>query len=542
MDQRLGKYVLVDDLGRSGTAGEQLIQRWKSSHTDNRETRAMNIPFGKYTLVERLGVGGMAVVFKARLEGPGDFEKHLAIKTLLPDVSENSEFLCLFEKEARLLAILDHANIVRVHEFDQVDGRCYIAMEYVDGRDLHDVIDRCREMKRPLRVPEVLLIGMEICRGLAYAHGELTPGGHVVIHRDISPQNVLLSRAGEVKIADFGIAKLLSGLHYTNTGRRIGKNTYMSPEQARCEELDGRADIFSLGCVLWELLTCQKLFEASDGIPVLSDALEIKPPSTFNKDVPTQLDRLVMRALERNRDCRIPSATDLGRGLEDMLSSFPGVRRSTDLSELYQHLFAGVDRKVIELSSTAKTINSKPAKTAREIPTPPTLCDKPAPQGRRHGWSRPWVLPVLLSALVSLICTGSMMQHSPAAVSTSTGVELQGQSDIKPSGAVSKQADGPQTRHVASTALEGESRSLKGKKKPTKQKAIAHGWLSINAIPWADVYWEGKRLGETPLERVKMPVGKHALVLVNNCLGDNRTVEVQILKGQLTKKVVDLLK
>ena len=195
----------------------------------------MDLQLGKYTLVKPLGKGGMAKVFRARLEGPGGFMKDMAVKTILPEISKDDDFIELFMREARLSALLDHANIVRVHEFDQIDGRYYIAMEYVDGRDLLDVIDRCREMNRPLRVPEVLLIGLEICKGLAYAHGELTPGGHVVIHRDISPRNVMLSKAGEVKIADFGIAKLISGLKCENTGRFIGKNTYVSPEQARCD-------------------------------------------------------------------------------------------------------------------------------------------------------------------------------------------------------------------------------------------------------------------------------------------------------------------
>ena len=609
----------------------------------------MNLSFGKYTLVERLGVGGMAEIFKARLIGPGGFEKYLAVKTILPQVSEDPEFLSLFLKEARLSALLNHTNIVRVNEFDCIpdpqaenqldtqghnprkqdgkqrrklrwDGtlerigplegaekrrdRYYLAMEYVDGRDLLSVISRCREMYRPLRVPEVLLIGLEICRGLAYAHGELTPGGHVVIHRDISPQNVLLSKAGEVKITDFGIAKLLSGQHYTNTGRVIGKNTYMSPEQAMCEELDCRSDVFSTGCVLWEMLTCQKLFAVGGDIPVLDEKLVIKPPSTLNKYVPAALDKLVMNALEIDREKRTCSATELGQGLEDVLSTFHGVSRSTDLSGLYSHLFGGdeeiprtgidgVGEGILSSAWLGKTKPALPANAKKEAQEPPTIVQQnvivddilslvprapddgqsevlPAELARPISRGMRRVVVLLLATLVPIVVCASAWQRSPVApavqVTSSAGLELLDQveddrhqvargglegfeaskgletNDFKPSEAIWSLIIDTPVGQGASEGVQGESCALRGKWKPFKGNGAGHGWLSINAIPWADVYWNGELLGETPLEMVKMPVGTHQLVLVNNCIGNNKVVELKIKKGFLTKKVVDMLK
>ncbi len=301
----------------------------------------MEKEFGKYTLIERLGGGGMAEVFKARLCGPAGFEKYLALKLILPHFSDDSEFVRMFIHEATLAARLDHANIVRIHEFDRIDDRYYIAMELVDGKDLRAVLARTREVDRPLRVGEAVIAAIETCRGLAFAHAELTPGAPEVIHRDISPHNVILSRAGEVKITDFGIAKLASAASLTRTGTVKGKLAYMSPEQAHGEVLDKRSDLFSTGCVLWEMLTGQRLFAGPNEMATLENlkTAPIHPPSAHNPDVPAELDQVVMHALARDRTERIGSASEMGRRLDQVLISLPDLDRATALSVLFQDLF-----------------------------------------------------------------------------------------------------------------------------------------------------------------------------------------------------------
>ena len=347
MEKRFSKYHPVEKLGSMGES---------DTFTERR--------FGKYTLVDLLGTGGMAEVYKARIDGPGGFKKHHAVKMILPNLSGDPDFISMFEREATLSAMLDHANIVRVHDFEQVEDRYYLAMEYVDGCNLSKLIWRCRKLRRRLRVPEAVMIGVELCRGLAYAHGELTPGSPTVLHRDISPANIILSRAGEVKITDFGIAKIAGILQKINTGVK-GKFTYMSPEQADGLPLDARTDIFGAGCVLWELLVCGKLFKPTENkIPTQDKSIEIKPPSEYNKAVPWQLDQVVLEALERDRERRIGSATELGYRLEEILESFPGVRRNTDLAGLYRELFGENSRKSACVATSLGNV------TRREVPAP----------------------------------------------------------------------------------------------------------------------------------------------------------------------------
>lgn len=318
----------------------------------------MEKQFGKYVLTGRLGGGGMAEVFRARFAGPGGFEKNVAIKLILPNFSNDPEFVQMFMQEASLSARLDHANIVRIYEFNQIEGRYCIVMELVDGRDLRQMLLRCRDINRKLAVPEVLMIGVEICKGLAFAHGELRQGVPEIVHRDVSPHNIILSSAGEVKITDFGIAKLATASSHTKAGLVKGKVGYMSPEQARGEQVDRRSDIFALGCVLWELLAGQRLFTGDSDQVILYNLHNspVKPASSFNVDVGAEVDELLKGLLERNPDKRIGSASAVMRQAENILGLYPNVQRGTLLSNLYRELFSGLpdalDTQVLDVHKT----------------------------------------------------------------------------------------------------------------------------------------------------------------------------------------------
>jgi serine/threonine protein kinase len=318
--------------------------------------------FGKYILTGRLGGGGMAEVFRARFTGPGGFEKNVAVKLILPNFSNDPEFVQMFMQEASLSARLDHANIVRIYEFNQIEGRYCIVMELVDGRDLRQILLRCRDINRKLAVPEVLMIGMEICKGLAFAHGELHQGVPEVVHRDVSPHNIILSSAGEVKITDFGIAKLATASSHTKAGLVKGKVGYMSPEQARGEQVDRRSDIFALGCVLWELLAGQRLFTGDSDQVILYNLHNspVKPASSYNPDVGADVDELLGRLLERNPDKRIGSASKVMKQLENLMSLYPNSERGTLLSDLYRELFSGLkDTPETQVLDIHKTVSDQ---------------------------------------------------------------------------------------------------------------------------------------------------------------------------------------
>ncbi|MBN2493494.1 MAG: protein kinase [Deltaproteobacteria bacterium] len=324
--------------------------------------------FGKYLLLQRLGGGGMAEVFKARLHGPEGFEKDLALKLILPQFSTEPEFVKMFIREATLAARLDHANIVRIHEFDRVGKRYYIAMELVEGRDLRKLMARSRELDRRLGLAECLVIAIEVAKGLAFAHGELRPGAEPIVHRDISPHNILVSRAGEVKISDFGIAKLASAAGVTQTGMIKGKVAYMSPEQARADAVDGRSDLFSLGCVLWEMLTGQRLFGGANDLVVLErlKSMAIPKASAYNPDVPPALDALLDRMLARELEVRLASASALLRDLGKVLHGLPAVDRTGLLVELVREMFGDTPRRTTAVMP-GPAADSRPEEGTDEI-------------------------------------------------------------------------------------------------------------------------------------------------------------------------------
>jgi serine/threonine protein kinase len=283
------------------------------------------IVFGKYLLIERIAAGGMAEVFRAVMRGAAGFEKVVAVKRILPLFGEEPEFVALFQDEARIVSTLTHVNIVQVFDFGEVDGAFYLTLELVDGLDLAKLSAKLKAAQQPMPMATAAFVVAEAARGLAYAHEKRGPDGRLygIVHRDVSPPNILLSFAGEVKVADFGIAKAAGKSHKTATGVVMGKLRYMSPEQVAAEELDPRSDIFSLGVILYELLVNGPIFQGDQSIRLaeLIHTATIPPPSTRNPDVPTELDQIVMRALHKDRDRRYHRAADMSRDLAKYVSS-----------------------------------------------------------------------------------------------------------------------------------------------------------------------------------------------------------------------------
>jgi serine/threonine-protein kinase len=267
----------------------------------------------------------MGEVWKARLDGAGGFSRTLVVKRLLPHLLEDGRFVDMFLTEARLSAQLLHPNIVQIFELGEHDGEFFLAMEYVHGRDLGRVISHFALAGHPPPVPLAAYATREVCRALAYAH-QLTDkhGARLgLIHRDVSPSNVMLSMTGAVKLLDFGVAKAAaeSQNHATQTGVLKGKLWYMAPERVDGKSFDHRSDIFSTGVVLYEALTATRLFEAKNPARVINliCSMPIAPPSSLNPDVPPELDRICIKALARNPDERYGAADEMARELDDLL-------------------------------------------------------------------------------------------------------------------------------------------------------------------------------------------------------------------------------
>jgi Protein kinase domain/PEGA domain len=278
--------------------------------------------FGKYLLLERIAVGGMAEVFVAKAFGVEGFERLLAIKKILPTMGEDAEFIRMFVDEARIAVQLAHANIVQVLELGKHEESLYIAMEYVSGRDLRQLMERFRKRQEPMPLPQVCLIVAEVCEALDHAHRKRDAQGRPlgIVHRDVSPQNVLVSFEGEVKLIDFGIAKAESRLQKTQSGILKGKFSYMSPEQVKGDAVDGRSDVFACGILLWELVCGEKLFVGESDYAVLEKVRlgAIPPPRSRNPRCPEALERVILKALAIDPARRYQTAS----GLHDDLMRF----------------------------------------------------------------------------------------------------------------------------------------------------------------------------------------------------------------------------
>jgi serine/threonine protein kinase len=281
----------------------------------------MPIHFGPYELAECIGRGGMAAVYKANRRGAGGSESHVVVKTILPQLAKNSRLVRLFAEEARLSKQLHHHNIVRAHDAGFIGGKPFLEMEYLSGWNLQQLSDAVR--KRGQRLPVSITLGLitQVCRGLAYAHSFVDEAGirRPIIHRDVSPANIMICRDGSVKLLDFGLARVTRG-ETLSIDTFFGKLAYMSPEQLDRRQLDRRADVFALGALLHELLTGRSLFggvDDGDTVRRVRD-LAVDPPSVLNPAVPSALDAIVLRALMRDPEGRFSSAAEMLVALEGL--------------------------------------------------------------------------------------------------------------------------------------------------------------------------------------------------------------------------------
>ncbi|MBE9544049.1 MAG: protein kinase [Proteobacteria bacterium] len=303
--------------------------------------------FGKYQLLDKIAVGGMAELFRAKLTGAQGFEKLIAIKKILPNLSGEESLLSAFIDEAKLAALLHHENIIQIYDFGSMDDQYFIAMEYLFGKDLRTITRTARKKDLALGMENILYIVSRICDGLDYSHNlkDLQGKPLKIIHRDINPQNILITYEGQVKIIDFGIAKAAS--HNTKTRENLikGKLAYMSPEQANGQQIDHRSDIFSTGIILYELLAIRRMFtgETMQVLSLVRDA-QYDPPEEVIADLPSKLNAILRQALAKDPDDRYQSASEMLADIEEFmfeLSLRPNARSFAGyMKELFEEEYA----------------------------------------------------------------------------------------------------------------------------------------------------------------------------------------------------------
>lgn len=318
-------------------------------------------------------MGGMAEIFLARSSGAGGISKFSAIKRILPQYSGNAEFINMFKDEAKINVNLSHSNIVPLYEFGVENGQFYIVMEYVNGKNLRQVLNRMlKESDVYFSIDQIVYIIREVAAGLDHAHRCLdgTTGKPLnIIHRDMSPQNIMVSYEGEIKVVDFGIAKAESQAETTKAGTLKGKFAYMSPEQASGEDIDLKTDIFSLGIVLWELLAKERLFSASNEINTLKKIREgkIPPIRSLNSNVDEALEKIVNKSLAKNKEERYQTCAEFQRDLNRFLNMHYPDFSAHDFSIFIKSLYADeilqnrkklIDYAKLQVDTSAQSNNS----------------------------------------------------------------------------------------------------------------------------------------------------------------------------------------
>jgi serine/threonine-protein kinase len=476
--------------------------------------------FGRYQLIERLASGGMAEVWLARASGPAGVEKEVALKLVLGEHPAAGDFARMLVEEARLAARLTHANVVQVFELVEEGGRHAIAMELVRGHDLGRVLERARQAGARLGLPRALHLCVEVARGLDYAH-RLSEGGRSlgVVHRDVSPANVLVSFEGEVKLADFGIARAMSQVGLTDPGTVKGKLAYMAPEQARGEPVDGRADVFALGVLAWELCTGRRLFARDSDAATLAALLAGGPrsaPSAWNEAVPPELDATILAALAHDPVARTATAGDLGASLSAALMRLARSPEELDLRCFMHRLWPegdGPRAEATERTALRPPVQGAPRPAdlrgasggvAPAVPGAAAMATRT--MGRAPGLATPGRRAAAL--LLGLVVLGAGVAW-----------RLRGPLRAGAPGATARDGAGP-TPPAADEPPLVRSPSVDG-----AAAARGEGRVVVTVHPWASVVVDGRPVGETPQD-LRLPAGPHRLRAQHPALG---TAELEVV-------------
>jgi serine/threonine protein kinase len=536
---------------------------------------------GRYQLIRKLATGGMAEVFLAKAAGPMGFEKTLVLKRILPHLAEDPAFVEMFLSEAKLAARLTHPHIVQIFDFGEADGVYFLVMEYIDGPNLRTLVKRASAQGMSLPMVACARLIAHACEGLAFAHDFTDPetGAALgLIHRDISADNILLSKQGAVKVVDFGIAKAAGQIHKTQSGVIKGKLSYMPPEQVRAESLDRRADVYALGVVLYELLTAHKPFKSESDVGLMQAILTQSPTpaAQFRPELPDSLLSILGRVLSRDREQRYPDCHAFQSDLEDFIRSESRPVTTQHIAQLIAQVVSGTGQPmpmpqpgippggpqlpVTPVHGPAPT-GTKTAVDAVPVSETVEVRGSQEPTQVAHE-ARSDLATVLALVGVVLLALGvgfllwrtafsaSEPQHRPLVAQHRPLVAQREPSPSTPPpssapAAPSADSSGVRPQDVPPPPKESDTSkrvppslaSVPAKPKrspPASPKSVLKGTLEFRVRPYATVFLNGRELGDTPVPLAELPAGTYTVKLVNKSLSKTVTRSVEVTPGKLT--------
>ncbi len=517
---------------------------------------------GRYNVERLLARGGMAEVYLGKAEGPGGFSKVVVIKRILPELAEDPQFIEMFLSEARLAAQLSHPNVVQVFDFGEHEGQYFLAMEYVRGETLRTLVRAYQKLGRlvPAEVAVRAVIG--VCEGLHYAHELADDAGvsHNIVHRDVTPDNIIISTAGVPKLLDFGIAKAATNVHSTAAGTVKGKYAYMAPELIRGEAVGRQLDVYALGVTLYELLSLKRPFESATELGLMKLILDGGAKSlTVSDGVDARLGEIVALAMNPNPAGRYADAHELQLALEDWLASSGKKAFATELAAVVaevtrlrggQPSLGRLDAvKGTPVSGVRHSSGLKAAIDSAAPPPPPSITSgvrhltTPGAAGEqrtvvgeplevRQNSRRRLIVAVGLGVAAFALVAGIVVSLTrPPPV-----VEVE---QRRPVGFAEEPPEVPVPEPVAEPVVKVAPLPPKPVVGATPKRVKGEdGYLTLRTDPWCDVYLGGDKLGTTPLVRTPIPSGKLTLVLRNPRAGANRRLVVVVEPGVELKQAL----
>ncbi len=539
---------------------------------DVEQTPPKTLRVGKYELLSELGSGGMATVYLARLQREAGFERLVAVKRIHEHMSKEEKFRTMFLDEARIAARVQHPNVIQVTDFGVEEDAPYLVMEYINGENFAGVLRTCWKRGKPFPIPVAVRIVACACEGLHHAHDLKNAEGTPLdlVHRDVSPHNLMISYEGIVKLTDFGIAKAVDRVGLSRSGSLKGKITYMSPEQVLAQPLDRRSDVFALGTILFESTLGRRLFRAESEFETLQRIIsaQVPFPTSIDPGYPKQLEAVIMRALAASPDDRYQTAREMQQDLEKYLAKTGKPVGTVEIGEVMEKLFASRrkarEKMLASILKNEQVGELKPMRT--DTSTSVTL---PGPILTTHSRGRSKLSWYFAAGGVLLVALGVSLGWFMASTRTPTEDQrLEGSDRPTVAGSDNRATVGPSPmgpdsgyapRHAADGATADAGRNevdarpssaeASGDANPTPDKRRGNGRrentgppgrVNIIANPWCEVFLGSKRLGRTPIVGVSVPSGRQVLTFYPRGKRPGVRRPVSVRAGQTTPVSVNL--